>query len=131
VILSLGGWVYSEYLNNAYFQSYVNSLSPVLVPVVSVGFGLASATVATLLYFTVRNANRNERLRDENLTRRKVPAKKMIRKIQVASPRSEQDLGEQGSGPRSKLQPVGSYVPKRGTRERGRDDEEASDSRTS
>jgi hypothetical protein len=134
VILSLGSWVYSEYLNNMYFQSYVNSLSPVLVPIVSVGFGLASATIATLLYFTVRNASRTEGLRDENLTRRKVPPKKMIWKTPVASPRSEEAAGDQedhGSGPRTKLQTVGSYVPKRGTRVGGRDDEEESDSRTS
>jgi hypothetical protein len=131
VILSLGGWVYSEYLNNTYFQSYVNNLSPVLVPIVSVGFGLASATIATLLYFTVRNARRKEGLRDDNLTRRKIQAKKMIGKIQVASPRSDQASGEQGVGSRSKLHPVGSYVARRGTRVGDRDDEDASDSRTS
>ena len=127
MILSLGGWVYSEYLNNAYFQIYVNSLSPILVPIVSVGFGLASATIATLLYFTMRDTKRREGLRDENLARRRVPPKKIIRKIQVASPRSEQTSGEPGAGPRSKLQPVGSYLPKRTGGQTGRDQEDESE----
>src|SRR2546422_11373410 len=62
VIIGLGGWVYAEYLNNSYFQGYVNSLSPILVPIVSVGFGIASATVATVLYFTMRKVGRKEGL---------------------------------------------------------------------
>lgn len=55
VIIGLAGWVVTEYLNNVYFQSYVNGLTPVLVPVVSVGFGMASASAATILYLRIRN----------------------------------------------------------------------------
>jgi hypothetical protein len=50
IIASLTGWLYSTYLNNVYFQAYVNSLSPVLVAVLSVAFGISSASIATYLY---------------------------------------------------------------------------------
>ncbi len=105
----------------------MNTLSPILVPIVSVGFGLASATIATLLYFTMRNVKRSEGPSDENLTRRRAASKRMMRKAQVASPRSELASGEKGAGPRSKLQPVGSYLPKRGTGHGGRDEEDESE----
>jgi hypothetical protein len=105
----------------------VNTLSPILIPIVSVGFGIASATIVTLLYFTMRNVKRSERPNDENLTRRRTTSKRIIRKAQVASPRSEQASGEKGAGPKSKLQPVGSYLPKRGTSHGGRDEEDESE----
>ncbi len=54
-IITPASWVYSEYVNNTYFQSYVNNLPPILLPIVSVGFGITSATIGTLLYFTMRN----------------------------------------------------------------------------
>jgi hypothetical protein len=58
VIIGFSGWVVSEYFNNVYFQSYVNSIMPVLVPVVSLAFGIASASAATALYFGIRNLRR-------------------------------------------------------------------------
>src|SRR5205807_4970102 len=64
VIISLGSWVYAEYLSNSYFQSYINSLSPAIVPIISVAFGIASATVATLLYFTMRSIRQREGARE-------------------------------------------------------------------
>jgi hypothetical protein len=58
MIIALSSWAVSEYFNDIYFQSYVNSLAPVLVPVVSVGFGVASASIATVLYFRIKNLSR-------------------------------------------------------------------------
>jgi hypothetical protein len=58
VIIGLSGWVVSEYFNDIYFQSYVNSVAPVLIPVVSVGFGVASASTATVLYFRMKSLSR-------------------------------------------------------------------------
>jgi hypothetical protein len=54
VIASLSGWLYSTYLNNVYFQTYVDSLSPVLVPVLSIAFGISSASIATYLYLGMK-----------------------------------------------------------------------------
>src|SRR5438046_6080365 len=54
VIVSLAGWLYSTYLNNIYFQTYVDSLSPVLVPILSVTFGISSASIATYLYLGMK-----------------------------------------------------------------------------
>jgi hypothetical protein len=87
VIVGLAGWAYSEYLNNAYFQTYVNSLSPVLVPIVSVGFGITSATVATLLYFTMKNMKQTERPREEDVSARRASPKKTVKKPVSASAR--------------------------------------------
>jgi hypothetical protein len=90
VILTLGGWVYSEYVNNAYFQIYVNSLSPILVPIVSVGIGITSATVATLLYFTMKNIRQRELMKDDGPSRRRGLAKRTTKKPQV-SPRKARE----------------------------------------
>src|SRR5712692_176020 len=54
IIASLSGWLYLTYLNNVYFQTYVDSLSPVLVPVLSVAFGISSASIATYLYLGMK-----------------------------------------------------------------------------
>jgi hypothetical protein len=54
IIASLSGWLYSTYLNNVYFQTYADSLSPVLVPVLSVAFGITSASIATYLYLGMK-----------------------------------------------------------------------------
>jgi hypothetical protein len=42
------------YLTNIYFQAYVDALSPVLVPVLSVAFGISSASIATYLYLGMK-----------------------------------------------------------------------------
>src|SRR5207237_7813981 len=92
VIVGLAGGVYSEYLNNPYFQSYVNSLSPTLVPIVSVGFGIASATVATVLYFTMRNIKQREGLKEDELSRPRGSTRKTGKKLQISSLRSEKPV---------------------------------------
>jgi hypothetical protein len=89
VIIGLSGWVYSEYVNNSYFQSYINSLSPILVPILSVGFGIASATAATLLYFTMRNIRQREATKTEDMPRRRSPIRKPVKKAQVPSSKIE------------------------------------------
>ena len=89
MIVTLAGWVYSEYVNNTYFQSYVNGLSPILLPIVSVSFGITSATIATLLYFTMRNVRQREGLREEDSPRRHVPARKTVKKLMITSSRTE------------------------------------------
>src|SRR5712691_1086648 len=54
VITSLSIWLYLTYLNDIYFQTYANSLSPVLVPALSVAFGISSASIATYLYLGMK-----------------------------------------------------------------------------
>jgi hypothetical protein len=54
IIASLSSWLYLTYLNNVYFQTYVDSLSPVLVPILSVAFGISSASIATYLYLGMK-----------------------------------------------------------------------------
>lgn len=54
IIATLSGLLYSTYLNNVYFQTYVDSLSPVLVPALSVAFGISSAAIATYLYLGMK-----------------------------------------------------------------------------
>jgi len=58
VIIGLSSWAVSEYFNDIYFQSYVNSLTPILVPGVSVAFGVASASTAAVLYFRMKSLSR-------------------------------------------------------------------------
>jgi len=50
IILFLAASLVSEYLNNIYYQNYINSFSPMLIPVLSIAFGVTSATVAIKLY---------------------------------------------------------------------------------
>ncbi|HEX9240475.1 MAG TPA: hypothetical protein VF910_07490 [Candidatus Bathyarchaeia archaeon] len=54
IITSLSVALYITYLSNVYFQTYVNSLSPILVPVLSVAFGISSASIATYLYLGMK-----------------------------------------------------------------------------
>jgi len=118
--------VYSEYVNNTYFQIYVNSLSPILVPIVSVGFGITSATVATLLYFTMRNIRQSEGL-DEGPARRRVLAKKSVKKPQVSSSRNEKpSTGGLAVFPRPRSQTAGTSGYKRSTSQDNRDEEDGS-----
>ena len=115
VIVTLASWVYSEYVNNTYFQSYVNGLSPILLPIVSVGFGITSATIATLLYFTTRNIREQEGPKVEDVARRHVPARKTAKKTMVTSPRTERAAtGGLGIGPRARPTVTGVSSSKRG-----------------
>ncbi len=54
IILFLAASLVSNYFNNIYYQNYVNSISPILIPVLSIAFGATSATIAIKLYLGVR-----------------------------------------------------------------------------
>jgi hypothetical protein len=54
LIASLSVSLYITYLDNIYFQTYVNTLSPILVPILSVAFGISSASIATYLYLGMK-----------------------------------------------------------------------------
>jgi hypothetical protein len=116
VIITLASWVYSEYVYNTYFQSYVNGLSPILLPIVSVGFGITSATIATLLYFAMRNMTQQEGHRDGDLSRKRVPLKKTVKKPQPQPSKTERTVtGALPPGPRARAPISGSWSPRRGT----------------
>jgi hypothetical protein len=74
IIASLSGWLYSTYLNNVYFQTYVDSLSPVLVPVLSVAFGISSASIATYLYLGMKRIRTSQE--PETPIKRRVQSRK-------------------------------------------------------
>jgi hypothetical protein len=102
-------------VNNTYFQSYVNSLSPILLPIVSVGFGIASATIATLLYFTMRNVRRQDGPREEDLPRKRVPVKKTVKKPQAQPSKKENTVtGALALAPRARAPIPRSWNPRRG-----------------
>jgi len=127
VIITLANWVYSEYVNNTYFQSYVNNLSPILLPIVSVGFGITSATIATLLYFTMRNMRQQEGPREEDLPRKRVPLKKTVKKPQAQPSKTEKSVtGALAPGPRARALISGSWSPRRGTTQDSANEEDES-----
>ena len=127
VIIGLSGWVYAEYLSNLYFQSYVNNLSPILVPVVSVGFGIASATVATLLYFTMRNVRKREGVKDEEPSTRRGSAKRTVKKPQASFSRSEKATGASTTVPRQRASITGASSVRRGIAQQNSDEAEQSE----
>ncbi len=127
MIIGLGSWVYAEYLSNSYFQSYVNNLSPILVPVVSVGFGIASATVATLLYFTMRNVRKREGVKDEELSTRRGSTKRTVKRPQASSPRGEKATGASTTVPRQRASITGASGVRRGTAQQSTDEDEQSE----
>jgi hypothetical protein len=116
VIVTLASWVYSEYVNNTYFQSYVNGLSPILLPIVSVGFGITSATIATLLYFTMRNIRQRESVNVEEIPRSRGSVKRTVKKQQFSPSRSERTgVGGLGGVARPKSQTPGTSRSRPGT----------------
>jgi hypothetical protein len=127
VIAILASWVYSEYVNNTYFQMYVNSLSPVLLPIVSVGFGITSATIATLLYFTMRNVRQQEGDREGDLPRKRVPLKKTLKKPQAQPSKTEKSVtGVLAPWPRARAPTSGPWTPRRRTSQDSGNEEDES-----
>jgi hypothetical protein len=127
VIAILASWVYSEYVNNTYFQIYVNSLSPVLLPIVSVGFGITSATIATLLYFTMRNVRQQDGPREGDLPRKRVSPKKTVKKPQAQPSKTEKSVTrELALWPRARPPISGSGSPRRGTAQDSGNEEDES-----
>jgi hypothetical protein len=62
LIVSLSVWLYATYLNDFYFQSYTNGFSPILVPILSVAFGISSASIATYLYIGMKRVRTSQPL---------------------------------------------------------------------
>ncbi len=61
----------------------MNSLAPILVPIVSVAFGVSSATVATFLYFGMRRVRQTQEV--EGAARRRPQTRKAAKKLHVTS----------------------------------------------
>ena len=128
VIITLGSWLYSEYVNNAYFQIYVNSLSPILIPVLSVSFGLTSATVATMLYFTMRNVRHRAGTREVDQNRKRGPAKRTAKRPQVSTVRGVRvGTVETTTMPRLKAVPAGTSLPEHSRALESGDEEDESE----
>ena len=81
VIIIFSAGFASEYLNNTYFQNYVNSIVPILIPVISVTFGVCSATVATFLYFGTRRITQTLDTETVAQAKRRTHTRKTVRKI--------------------------------------------------
>jgi hypothetical protein len=127
VIITLSSWVYSEYVNNTYFQNYVNGFSPILLPIVSVGFGITSATVATLLYFTMRNMRQRDELKKQELPRRRGKTKEETKKPQLSISRTKKpSMGPLAILPKPKAMTFGTSSPNRGADHRARGEENES-----
>jgi hypothetical protein len=102
----------------------VNGFSPILLPIVSVGFGITSATVATLLYFTMRNMRQRDEPKEEDISKRRGPLKKTSKRPQVSSSRNERTSpGALSMAPKPKVLMTGSSSPKRGAVQESRDEE--------
>src|SRR5207245_7165811 len=86
VIASLSVWLYLTYLNDLYFQTYTNGLSPILVPVLSVAFGISSASIATYLYLGMK------RIRTTQAPDISVKKRVSLRKIQNRPPKPSNTL---------------------------------------
>jgi hypothetical protein len=81
VITSLSISLYITYLSNVYFQTYVNNLSPILVPTLSVAFGISTASIATYLYLGMK--------RIRTFQEPGVPVKKKVRQRKAPKRPSE------------------------------------------
>ena len=104
VITSLSVWFYATYLNDIYFQSYVNGLAPLLVPVLIVAFGVCSASIATYLYLGMK--------RFHVINRTVIPTKKKFTPKKIDRHPSSQTVPTANSsessaaGPPAKLRPL-------------------------
>ncbi len=85
VIIFFASGFYSEYLNNSYFHDYLNSLAPILIPVLSVAFGVCSATIATFLYFGTRRITQTQETAIGAPPKKKSQARKTARRTLAGS----------------------------------------------
>jgi hypothetical protein len=103
VITSLSVWLYLTYLNDVYFQSYANGFYPILVPVLSVAFGISSASIATYLYLGMKRI-RTSHEPEVPIKKRVHPRKTSKHPIQpLTSPSKNSDLPQTVS---AKLKPI-------------------------
>jgi hypothetical protein len=108
VIGSLAGLLYSTYLNNVYFQAYVDSISPVLVPVLSVAFGISSASLATYLYLGMKRIRTLQEPETFATTKKKAHPRKMPKHLsQVSGPSPK--LSDPSESAPAKLKPIAPF----------------------
>jgi len=103
VITSLSVWIYLTYLNDVYFQSYTNGFSPILVPALSVAFGISSASIATYLYLGTKRV-RTSPQPDSPVKKRVHPRKTSRRPPQLST--SQPRLTDLPSTIPAKLKPI-------------------------
>ena len=93
----------------------MHGLSPILLPIVRVGFGKTSVTIVTLLYLTARNIGEQEGPKVEDVARRHALARKTAKRTMVTSTRTEKAVtGGQGMGPRARPPVTGVSISKHG-----------------
>jgi hypothetical protein len=102
IIASLSGWLYSTYLNNLYFQTYVDSLSPALVPVLSVAFGISSASIATYLYLGMKRVQALQE--PETLVKKRVQSRRTSKRPVLST--SSSKVADPPSSITAKLKPI-------------------------
>ena len=103
IITSLSISLYVTYLSNVYFQAYANSLSPILVPILSVAFGISSASIATYLYLGMKRIQTSQGA--EGLIRNRVHSRKTTKRAPHPSSSQHRDADPAQSLP-SKLKPI-------------------------
>jgi hypothetical protein len=108
-LVVLSGSLVSQYVNDIYFQNYVNSITPLLVPVVSVSFGVVSASTATFLYLRMKalQSPTEEVAEDEEYKQR--GQKRAARKTSTGEPGMGRALATTGQV--AKLKPIGPSGP--------------------
>jgi hypothetical protein len=115
-LVVLSGSLVSQYLNNVYFQNYVNGLAPILVPVASVAFGIGSASTATFLYLRMKALRAPVTDVDEEAKPR--GQKRAARKTSTGEPGMGRALATTGQV--AKLKPIGPSGPGLGRAEPAR-----------
>ena len=103
VITSLSVWLYLTYLNDTYFQTYANSLSPILVPVLSVAFGISSASIATYLYLGMKRIRISRE--EQVLVKNKIHPRKTPKRPPHPST-SQSRVADPPQTPLAKLKPI-------------------------
>ncbi len=102
VIAYLSISFYLVYLNDAYFQAYANGLSPLVVPLLSVGFGLSSASIATYMYLGMKRVRSLQRA--QPILERKMRSHR-IKQVQESPPHQTKPLDSQETA-RKNLKPL-------------------------
>jgi hypothetical protein len=120
IITSLSVSIYITYLSNVYFQTYVNGLSPILVPILSVAFGISSASIATYLYLGMKRIHTLQE--PETLVKKRVQHRKTAKRPPQNPPSQPKavDLPPTSSAKLKPIAPPQSHVqaPKSPSKER-------------
>jgi len=130
VIAFLSIWLYSTYLNDVYFQASVVGLTPVLVPVLSVAFGISSASIATYLYLGMKRIRTLQE--PETPARKRVQSRRTSKRPpqSLASPPKVADLSPSVSAKLKPIAPVQSHVQTQKTPLKEREDHSSAHEKT-